>query len=158
MYFNQFNQWVFIRNKTPLLLRSLEDEKSVGASYCERLDDLLRRSDFVIIAVKLTPSTTGLLSHRELSLMKPEVTLINISRGAKRNCIYPSRNYPKTLIFCSYFAPSHVLGQVLDQDALISALQTGTIRAAALDVTHPEPLPRSLLRMYCKRWKNIKNV
>uniref|UniRef100_A0A3P8UVF1 Glyoxylate reductase/hydroxypyruvate reductase n=1 Tax=Cynoglossus semilaevis TaxID=244447 RepID=A0A3P8UVF1_CYNSE len=92
--------------------RSLEDEKSVGASYCERLDDLLRRSDFVIIAVKLTPSTTGLLSHRELSLMKPEVTLINISRG-----------------------------QVLDQDALISALQTGTIRAAALDVTHPEPLP-----------------
>lgn len=33
-------------------------------------------------------------------------------------------------------------GQVVDQDALVRALQSGTIRAAALDVTHPEPLPR----------------
>ena len=35
-----------------------------------------------------------------------------------------------------------VSGQVVDQDALVSALQAGRIRAAALDVTHPEPLPR----------------
>lgn len=34
-------------------------------------------------------------------------------------------------------------GLVVDQDALVKALQSGTIRAAALDVTHPEPLPRS---------------
>lgn len=40
---------------------------------------------------------------------------------------------------------SHVSGQVVDQDALVKALQSGTIRAAALDVTHPEPLPRSHL-------------
>lgn len=40
---------------------------------------------------------------------------------------------------------SHVSGQVVDQDALVKALQSGTIRAAALDVTHPEPLPRSRL-------------
>lgn len=33
----------------------------------------------------------------------------------------------------------------MDQDALVETLRTGTIRAAALDVTHPEPLPRSLL-------------
>lgn len=38
---------------------------------------------------------------------------------------------------------SHASGQVVDQDALVKALQSGTIRAAALDVTHPEPLPRS---------------
>lgn len=31
----------------------------------------------------------------------------------------------------------------MDQDALVKALRSGTIRAAALDVTHPEPLPRS---------------
>lgn len=38
---------------------------------------------------------------------------------------------------------SHTTGQVVDQDALVQALQAGTIRAAALDVTYPEPLPRS---------------
>lgn len=38
---------------------------------------------------------------------------------------------------------SHATGQVVDQDALVEALQAQTIRAAALDVTYPEPLPRS---------------
>uniref|UniRef100_UPI0037E92D14 probable 2-ketogluconate reductase isoform X2 n=2 Tax=Semicossyphus pulcher TaxID=241346 RepID=UPI0037E92D14 len=93
--------------------RSVEDEQAVGASYCENMDDLLRESDFVMLAVNLTPETTRLISHRELSLMKPTATLVNISRGL-----------------------------VVDQDALVKALQSGTILAAALDVTHPEPLPR----------------
>ncbi|KAF7646694.1 hypothetical protein LDENG_00183720 [Lucifuga dentata] len=93
--------------------RSAEDEQAEGASYCESLDDLLRRSDFVMLAVNLTPETKGLISRRELSLMKPTATLVNISRGL-----------------------------VVDQDALVEALQSGTIRAAALDVTYPEPLPR----------------
>lgn len=64
-----------------VLFRSVEDEQAVGASYCESMDDLLRESDFVILAVNLTPETTGLISHRELSLMKPTATLVNISRG-----------------------------------------------------------------------------
>ncbi|XP_037652036.1 probable 2-ketogluconate reductase isoform X1 [Sebastes umbrosus] len=93
--------------------RSVEDEQAVGASYREDMDDLLRESDFVMLAVNLTPETKDLISHRELSLMKPTATLVNISRG-----------------------------QVVDQDALVKALQSGTIHAAALDVTHPEPLPR----------------
>ncbi|XP_034016186.1 probable 2-ketogluconate reductase [Thalassophryne amazonica] len=93
--------------------RSTEDEQATGASYCDCLDDLLMRSDFVMVIVNLTPETTGLIGHRELSLMKPTATLINISRGL-----------------------------VVDQDALVKALQSGTIRAAALDVTYPEPLPR----------------
>uniref|UniRef100_A0A667XE35 Zgc:136493 n=1 Tax=Myripristis murdjan TaxID=586833 RepID=A0A667XE35_9TELE len=79
-------------------------ERAVGATYCENMDDLLRRSDFVMLAVNLTPETTGLIGQRELSLMKPTATLVN--------------------------------------DALVKALQSGTIHAAALDVTHPEPLPR----------------
>lgn len=45
-------------------------------------------------------------------------------------------------LICNVIA-LHVSGLVVDQDALVKALQTGTIRAAALDVTHPEPLPRS---------------
>ncbi|XP_036001083.1 probable 2-ketogluconate reductase isoform X1 [Fundulus heteroclitus] len=93
--------------------RSVEDEQAVGARYCEKLDDLLKESDFVVLVVNLTPDTTGLISHRELSLMKPTATLVNVSRGL-----------------------------VVDQDALVKALKSGTIRAAALDVTHPEPLPR----------------
>ncbi|KAF0026839.1 hypothetical protein F2P81_021576 [Scophthalmus maximus] len=93
--------------------RSVEEERVGGATFCESLDDLLRRSDFVVIAVGLAPDTRGLISHRELSRMKPGATLVNISRG-----------------------------QVVDHDALVKALQSGTIRAAALDVTHPKPLPR----------------
>ncbi|TMS18532.1 Glyoxylate reductase [Larimichthys crocea] len=94
--------------------RSVEDEQALGASYCENMDDLLKESDFVVLAVNLTPETTGLISHRELSLMKRTATLVNVSRGL-----------------------------VVDQDALVKALHSGTIHAAALDVTHPEPLPRS---------------
>lgn len=110
----------------------------VEASYCERLDDLLRRSDFVMLAVKLTPDTTGLIGRRELSLMKPTATLVNISRGGSDRvaCII-IQSEKKQLYLCRFS------GQVVDQDALVEALQTGRLRAAALDVTYPEPLPRS---------------
>ncbi|XP_054643424.1 glyoxylate/hydroxypyruvate reductase B-like [Dunckerocampus dactyliophorus] len=105
-----FEMKILYHNRTK---RSVEDERVVEANYCQSLSDLLRRSDFVLLAVKLTSDTSGLISHKELSLMKPSATLINISRG-----------------------------QVVDQEALVQALHTGSIRAAALDVTHPEPLPR----------------
>ncbi|XP_060945249.1 probable 2-ketogluconate reductase [Limanda limanda] len=112
-----FQMKILYHNRTR---RRVEDEQAVKASYCELLDDLLRRSDFVMIAVRLTSATAGLIGRRELSLMKPTATLVNISRG-----------------------------EVVDQDALVEALRSGTIRAAALDVTHPEPLPRDhpLLRL-----------
>uniref|UniRef100_A0A671FWZ1 Ribosome binding factor A n=1 Tax=Rhinolophus ferrumequinum TaxID=59479 RepID=A0A671FWZ1_RHIFE len=51
--------------------RKLEEEEAVGATYCERLDYLLQRSDFVMLAVGLTPQTHGLIGRRELRLMKP---------------------------------------------------------------------------------------
>ncbi|XP_066103709.1 glyoxylate/hydroxypyruvate reductase B-like [Saccopteryx bilineata] len=91
----------------------LEEEEAVGATYCERLDDLLQQSDFVMLATSLTPQTHGLIGRRELRLMKPTAILINIGRGL-----------------------------LVDQDALVEALQTGVIRAAVLDVSYPEPLPR----------------
>ncbi|XP_061754324.1 probable 2-ketogluconate reductase isoform X1 [Nerophis ophidion] len=93
--------------------RRSEVEQAVAASYSPNMDDVLRSSDFVMLAVCLTPDTTSLISTRELSLMKPSATLINISRGP-----------------------------VVDQNALVKALQARTIRGAALDVTYPEPLPR----------------
>lgn len=92
------------------------EKEAVGATYCERLGDLLQRSDFVMLAVSLKPQTQGLIRRRELRLMKPTVILINISRGL-----------------------------LIDQDALVEALQTRLIKAAALDVTYPESLPEIIL-------------
>ncbi|XP_072416968.1 probable 2-ketogluconate reductase isoform X1 [Chiloscyllium punctatum] len=94
--------------------RTEEEERLVGACYCAKIDDLLLKSDFVMIVVSLTPQTSKMIGERELSLMKPNAILINISRGG-----------------------------VIDQDALVKALQNGVIRAAALDVSEPEPLPRN---------------
>ncbi|KFP26572.1 hypothetical protein N325_04234, partial [Colius striatus] len=105
-----FKMNILYHNRTR---RKAEEEHAVGAAYCQEMEDLLQRADFVLVAVSLTPQTRRLLGERELGLMKPTATLINISRGA-----------------------------VLDQEALLRALQTGAIRAAALDVTIPEPLPR----------------
>ncbi|XP_074841554.1 glyoxylate/hydroxypyruvate reductase B-like [Carettochelys insculpta] len=93
--------------------RAEEEEQAVGAIYCAKIEDLLQHSDFVMLVVSLTPQTHKLIGKREFELMKPTATLINISRGL-----------------------------VIDQDALVEALQTGVIKAAALDVSYPEPLPR----------------
>ncbi|XP_053876778.1 glyoxylate/hydroxypyruvate reductase B-like isoform X2 [Malaclemys terrapin pileata] len=93
--------------------RTEEEEQAVGAIYCTKIEDLLQQSDFVMLVMSLTPQTHKLFGKKELELMKPTATLINISRGP-----------------------------VVDQDALVEALQTGVIKAAALDVTYPEPLPR----------------
>lgn len=86
---------------------------TVGAQYCSTLDDLLYQSDFVVLCTPLTSETTNMITTRELSMMKPTATLINISRGG-----------------------------VVNHTDLTNALQNGVIRAAALDVTEPEPLPR----------------
>lgn len=76
------------------------------------LDELLRTSDIICLHVPLDQSTEGLIDQRALSLMKPTAVLINAARGS-----------------------------VVDTRALVSALESGQIRAAALDVTDPEPLP-----------------
>lgn len=100
--------------------RKQEEETSVEAIFCEKLEELLSQSDYVILAVTLGSETVNMIGKKEFELMKPTATLINISRGL-----------------------------VVDQDALVEALQSGSIKAAALDVTHPEPLPRDhpLLKM-----------
>uniref|UniRef100_A0A8C4T4M0 Zgc:136493 n=1 Tax=Erpetoichthys calabaricus TaxID=27687 RepID=A0A8C4T4M0_ERPCA len=61
--------------------REAEDEKAVGATYCAKIEDLLRESDFVMLSVNLSPETHKLIGKRELSLMKPTATLVNVSRG-----------------------------------------------------------------------------
>ena len=76
------------------------------------LDQLLSQSDFVSLHVPLTDQTRHLIGERELGLMKESAILINTARGG-----------------------------VVDSQALLQALQTGIIGAAALDVTDPEPIP-----------------
>ncbi len=76
------------------------------------LEDLLRRSDFVSLNPDLNPSSYHLLNSTSLAWMKPDAVLINTSRGP-----------------------------VIDEAALIEALQNGVIAGAALDVFEIEPLP-----------------
>ena len=76
------------------------------------LDDLLRASDFVSLHVPLTPDTARMIGERELRLMKPTAILINTARGG-----------------------------VIDQPALVRALEEGWIAAAGLDVAAVEPIP-----------------
>ncbi len=75
------------------------------------LDELLRQSDYVLINSPLTPETRGLIGKREFSLMKPDSVLINTARGP-----------------------------IVNQQALIEAIENKIIRGAALDVFEQEPL------------------
>ncbi|MCH8108199.1 MAG: D-glycerate dehydrogenase, partial [Chloroflexi bacterium] len=90
--------------------RKPELEARYGLEYVDRTE-LLSSSDFVSLHVPLTPETHHYIAEEELRLMKPTAILINVARGP-----------------------------VVDSSALYSALKEGWIRAAAMDVTDPEPI------------------
>jgi gluconate 2-dehydrogenase len=90
-------------------------EQELGAQF-RTLDQLLAESDFVCLVVPLSEKTKHLISTRELSLMKKSAILVNIARGP-----------------------------IVDEPALVKALQDGTIRGAGLDVYEKEPLSESPL-------------
>lgn len=72
---------------------------------------LLRRSDYVLVAVPETPRTKGLIDRNDIAAMKPGAVLINVARG-----------------------------EIVDEDDLLDALEGGRLRGAALDVFRKEPL------------------
>jgi len=82
------------------------------------LDELIRRADVVSLHAKLTPESKHLLNEARLRAMKKGVLIVNTARGA-----------------------------LIDDAALVRALQDGHVAGAALDVYDPEPLPAdSVLR------------
>ncbi|PMY34425.1 MULTISPECIES: 2-hydroxyacid dehydrogenase [Pseudomonas] len=85
-------------------------EQRFGARYCS-LPQLLQQADFICLTLPLTDQTLGLIGREEFALMRPDSIFINISRG-----------------------------KVVDEQALIEALQQRRIRAAGLDVFEREPL------------------
>jgi len=93
--------------------QNLTDERAqaAGATRVDK-DELLQRSDFLTIHVVLSDRTRGLIGARELALMKPTACLVNTSRSP-----------------------------IVDEVALVKALNDRKIGGAALDVYTIEPLP-----------------
>ncbi len=94
-------------------VRNIELPSGVDEMFLPgQMDEILRRSDFLVLCVPHTPATVGLITRRELALMPPSAYLINICRGV-----------------------------VVNLQDLTQALQEGQIAGAGLDVFEVEPLP-----------------
>ncbi len=88
------------------------DDPDVDQYYSPaQLHEMLHECDYVVLSVPLTRETEHLISEAELRAMRPHAYLINVARG-----------------------------QVVDEQALIRALQSGWIGGAGLDVVEKEPL------------------
>jgi D-3-phosphoglycerate dehydrogenase len=90
---------------------SSERAKAMGVRYVE-LDELLRAADVVSLHLKLTDESRKIIGKRELGLMKPNTILVNTARGG-----------------------------LVDNDALVEALNSGSLAGAAIDVYDKEPPP-----------------
>lgn len=87
------------------------EAKEIGATQVP-FDELLAKSDFVILTCALSPETANLINAESLSKMKRNAILVNTARGG-----------------------------IVNQTDLYNALKNNCIQAAGLDVTTPEPLP-----------------
>ncbi len=87
-----------------------EEEEKYSVTYCEDLHTLLSSSDIVSLHTPFNAATTGLISYKEFEVMKHGSFLINTARGA-----------------------------VVDEEAMIQALESGKLARAGLDVFPDEP-------------------
>jgi phosphoglycerate dehydrogenase-like enzyme len=94
--------------------RYAEEVDGVEVVTADRLDEALAAADWLVLCTPGTPRTMGLIGPRELAAVKPGAHLINVSRGG-----------------------------VVDEEALLAALDDGRLAGAALDVFATEPLPPS---------------
>lgn len=89
-----------------------ERAKSLGITLAADLDDVYRDADFITVHLPITEQTRGLLNAGAFARMKPKVCLINCARG-----------------------------EIMVENDLLAALDSGKVAAAALDVFPTEPLP-----------------
>lgn len=95
------------------LRREEGEDPEVDRCYSyARMQEALGRTDVLFLAAPLTPETRHIVNAQSLSWLKPGAVLVNVGRG-----------------------------DLVCQEALLAALQAGTLGGACLDVTSPEPLP-----------------
>lgn len=101
-----------------MTVMAVKRDPARGAELADRvyspreLPALLEQADYLLLAVPGNPETRHMIGERELRIMKPTAALVNVARGT-----------------------------LVDTEALVRALEAGTIAGAGLDVTDPEPLP-----------------
>lgn len=97
--------------------RQTEPPAGVDKLYCadngDTLDELIKESDFIVLALSLSDKSYHLIGERELNMMKSSAFIANVARGA-----------------------------IIDEKALIKALREGKIAGAGLDTFENEPLPK----------------
>ena len=96
----------------PVLSEAPEGVAELATATAENLHAFLRRADAVVLACPLIPETYHLIGAEELAQMKDSAYLVNVTRGG-----------------------------IVDETALLKALEDGQIAGAGLDVTETEPLP-----------------
>ncbi|KAF4549594.1 2-hydroxyacid dehydrogenase-like protein 3 [Elsinoe fawcettii] len=89
--------------------RKMDDREADGAEYVS-FEELLQRSDVLSLNLPLNPATKNIISKKEFDMMRKEIVVINTARGG-----------------------------VMDEDALVEALDSGRVRSVGLDVYQQEP-------------------
>ena len=105
---------------------SQQVEDELEATYWDSLDQMLTRMDFISINCPHTPATFHLLSARRIALMQPHTIVINTARG-----------------------------DLIDEEAMINALENGKLAGAGLDVFAHEPAVNQRLAKLAKMGKAV---
>jgi phosphoglycerate dehydrogenase-like enzyme len=96
--------------------RALEKPEGVDKIYCsdngDSIEEIVRQSDFIVMALNLSDQSYHLIGEHEFDIMKPNAFIVNMARGS-----------------------------VIDEKALIKAIKEGKIAGAGLDTFEVEPLP-----------------
>lgn len=89
---------------------SAERFKRLGIEAADKMEDLLKKSDFITVHLPKTKETMGAIGKKEFSLMKDGVRIINTARGG-----------------------------IIDEEALVEAIKSGKVASAGIDVFSKEP-------------------
>lgn len=101
---------------------------SANVEIVDSIDELLEQADFLTLHTPLIASTKGMIGDSELAKMKSTARILNVARGGKS----------KRCVRCHISHTYASLGMI-DETALLSALENGTIAGAGIDVFTAEP-------------------